>query len=264
MNWWDPEFHARLTVLESARRYLVEAVRMDTIHRLSMIKITTFYAPLAALMILVYGDYPADLLTLDFWWRGSDLRMIMLASLPVVGISFVLNILIALRMTRKLPHRLVAFQVYKIEMQSSARAGFFEELVYRWMTLLVFIPPLELLNFVAGGNSGTGLLERAHATFFGPLGDIVSYGLLEPQLMGDSWSLALAILVSQALFTKGHYYQGLAGAYFSWLMSFGFFYLTFNHGLLTAMAAHAVANAAAHSIVLADTYWDTRNMVIKD
>lgn len=248
-------------ILRRAAEYLHETVRRYHAHRLTMGMILGFYAPLALVTFSLYGasNYPFEFGSL--MWGDSNLMHILKTAVPFVVFTGTINIIIALRVTRGLPEKLVACEVYKIELRMNARAGVIEELVYRFLVLLVFIPFAELVNYLFGGFSDNhqGPLAWATNGFIAPFFNGVSFGIVEEQMMGASWALALSILISNMLFTKGHIYQGLLGVYHSWFMGFGFFYLTFTHGLVIAMIFHALLNSLVSTIVYADTHWDTRH-----
>ncbi len=248
-------------ILRDAALYLRDAVTMYHIHRLSMVKIMAFYTPLAIAAFGIYGRYyPLDFGT--FFWAQSSPVDILISGVPFVVFTGIMNTYIAIKIKRGVSHKIVACEVYKIQLRSNARAGIFEELVYRFMVLLIFIPALELVNFVLAGftTERQGPLGWIHSSFMAEFLDSLTFGFLEEQMLGESWSLAFAILIANALFAKGHIYQGFAGLMHSWYMGFGFFYLTFSHGLLVAMIFHALLNSFVSTIGYADTHWDTRHI----
>lgn len=118
----------------------------------------------------------------------------------------------------------------------SLNAGFFEELLHRWMGLFGALFILKLVNTVT-----FGLTKWIYVHGAIPFANWITFGLLEPQLhSSQGWLFAAAILSANGKFQEGHKYLGLLGWVNSWFIGMVMFYLVFNYGLWTAIVAHIV------------------------
>ncbi|MFI5844619.1 hypothetical protein ACIA8K_33465 [Catenuloplanes sp. NPDC051500] len=121
----------------------------------------------------------------------------------------------------------------------SLNAGLFEELLFRCILFIIMPPVLTALNTIT-----FGLIQWLYQTLLIPLADFATLGLLEPHLTGaSSWLLAAALLTVNGRFRNSHSYLGWLGWVNSWYVGMTMFYLTFGHGLLAAMVAHALYDA---------------------
>lgn len=121
----------------------------------------------------------------------------------------------------------------------SLNAGFFEELLFRCILFVSMVPILDALNWIT-----LGLVRWLYETVLIPLADFATLGALEPHLTGaSSWVLAAALLTVNGRFRNGHSYLGWLGWVNSWYVGMVMFYLTFGHGLIAAMVAHALYDA---------------------
>ena len=117
-------------------------------------------------------------------------------------------------------------------------AGFFEEIVYRWLMLFGAMITIKFFNIVT-----FGLVKWLYTIILIPLANWASFGLLDPQLGGAyGWLFAAAIVSANVQFRKGHEYLGLFGMINSWYLGLIMFYLVFNYGLWTAIVAHILYN----------------------
>lgn len=121
----------------------------------------------------------------------------------------------------------------------SLNAGFFEELLFRCLLFVSMVPILDALNWIT-----FGLIRWLYETLLIPLADLATLGLLADHLTGaPSWILAAALLTVNGRFRNGHSYLGWLGWVNSWYVGMAMFYLTFSHGLVAAMVAHALYDA---------------------
>lgn len=116
----------------------------------------------------------------------------------------------------------------------SLNAGFFEEIMYRWLMLFGAMITLKIFNVIT-----FGLVKWFYTTALIPLANWASFGLLDHQLGGTyGWLFAAAIVSANVRFKNGHEYQGLLGMINAWYIGLLMFYLAFNYGLWTAIVAH--------------------------
>ncbi|MDR7276234.1 hypothetical protein [Catenuloplanes atrovinosus] len=121
----------------------------------------------------------------------------------------------------------------------SLNAGFFEEVLFRWLFFVSAVPILTALNWITAG-----LIRRLYETLLIPLANVATLGLMEAHLTAaPSWVLAAALLTVNGRFRNLHAYLGVFGWINSWYIGMVMFYLTFGYGLVTAMIAHAVYDA---------------------
>lgn len=119
--------------------------------------------------------------------------------------------------------------------------GIREELCFRWAIFLGGIVTISIVNFLFFGFLGFGIAEWAHVTIMAPIADYTTFGELTGFLFHPGgWAVGASLLITNATFRDGHSYQGLIGWINSWIMGMLFFYLTFNHGLISAMIIHAL------------------------
>jgi hypothetical protein len=117
---------------------------------------------------------------------------------------------------------------------ASVNAGVFEEIIFRWLAFLSAMVVLRFLNWVT-----FGLLEWLYTAVLVPVANWLTFGALDAQLYGP-WVLAAAIISTNAHFRDGHQYLGFVGWVNAWFIGMVMFWLMFNYGLLTAIAAHIV------------------------
>jgi hypothetical protein len=126
----------------------------------------------------------------------------------------------------------------------SINAGVFEELIYRWLVFcsaMVLLPFFDFITFDIVGWIYTEALV--------PLANFATFHMLEPQLLSSNWIFGAAIVSASSDFRNQHAYQGVLGEINSWYMGMVFFYLTFNYGLFTAIAAHILYDAICFTII---------------
>jgi len=125
-----------------------------------------------------------------------------------------------------------------------------EELIFRWLWFLHSIVILKIINFILLGFIDLGIIERMHIYVFGPIFDLITFHKLHDVIFHESgWAVGAAMIASNALFRDGHKYQGFLGTTSAWVAGMYFFWLLFNHGLLSAIIIHAFCNFFAMYIL---------------
>ena len=126
----------------------------------------------------------------------------------------------------------------------SLNAGFFEELIWRWMAFfvaMVFLPAANWLTF--------GFVKWLYTAALIPLANWVTLGALQPQLTGHAnWIFGAAVISANARFRNAH-----RGKFFryvnSWFLGMVFFWLMFNYGLMAAIVAHILYDLIILAVV---------------
>lgn len=121
----------------------------------------------------------------------------------------------------------------------SLNAGIFEEIIFRgflFLNAMVMMVFFDAITF--------GLVQWINVHVLLPFSDWITFGALHEQLIETpEWYFGAAILSAAAEFRRRHEYLGLFGWINSWFVGMVMFYLVFNYGLLTAIAAHVIYDA---------------------
>lgn len=139
-------------------------------------------------------------------------------------------------------------------MWASVNAGFFEELIYRYVVFFGVMIILPFLNRITFGLMGWFYREALI-----PLANWATLGALEPQFHHANWVFAAAIVMAGASFRDIHKYQGFFGMVNSWFLGMVFFWLMFNYGIGTAMVAHILYDLIVDAAVLITFSWRERD-----
>jgi hypothetical protein len=115
----------------------------------------------------------------------------------------------------------------------SLNAGFFEEMLYRWLVFFIAMVFGRALNAIT-----FGLVEWAYTTLLLPITNVVTFGALAPQLINPEWLLGAAVISTNAAFRRAHQQLGLLAVINSWFLGIVFFWLMFNYGLVSSIIAH--------------------------
>ena len=125
--------------------------------------------------------------------------------------------------------------------------------------MIAWEPALEhaayLLLFAIGGELlleyflHFDLTEWIYVHWLVPLANWSTFHALQPQLMhSGSWVFGAAIVSASVSFRNAHKHLGFIGYVNSWFLGMVFFYLMFNYGLLTAIAAHFLYDAIIFTV----------------
>jgi hypothetical protein len=148
-----------------------------------------------------------------------------------VGFTTLIGVILIVRRT---PREYEPRELFGKGTWLSINAGFFEEILYRWLALFGVMILIKFVNIVT-----FGLVKWLYVSILIPFTNWASFGLLEPQLYGDhGWLLAAGIVSASIRFSDAHEYQGLLGRINAWYIGLFMFYLMFNYGLWAAIVAH--------------------------
>lgn len=138
---------------------------------------------------------------------------------------------------------------------TSLNAGFFEELIWRWLLFFGAMIGIPFLNFITFGL--VGWLYREISV---PLANWATLGALEPQLLGhESWVFGAAIVSASISFRDAHNHLGLLGWVNAWFFGMVMFWLVFHYGIGTAIVAHIVYDVIVFSTAALTYTWRPRN-----
>ncbi len=131
----------------------------------------------------------------------------------------------------------------------SLNAGFWEEIIFRWLMFFNAMVTAQFFNFLLGGfiNTDYGFTKWFAVSVAGPVANFFTLGQLDGYLLGESnWVMATAIIVAAGKFRDGHKYQGAFGYVNSWFMGMVMFWLLLNYGLWAAIVAHIAYDATVY------------------
>ncbi|MCI5050795.1 MAG: CPBP family glutamic-type intramembrane protease [Candidatus Pacebacteria bacterium] len=124
--------------------------------------------------------------------------------------------------------------------RNSLYAGFFEEILFRWILLYGIMITLYIGNWFLGGFLGEdwGVIQWLHNLIKAPIANFFTFGYLESEINHSLWYAGAAVIVTNGLFRDGHKYQGWFGWVNSWFGGMFLFYIMFNYGLIPAIIIH--------------------------
>lgn len=129
----------------------------------------------------------------------------------------------------------------------SAMAGFFEELLFRWIYFLSAMIGLQVANFLCFGFiswmfgdwfSWVELPRLLYTYILIPLADFFTLGYLHSLLVTTPWWIGAAIISTNGRFRNEHAYLGIYGYINSWYGGMIFYVVVFSYGLPAAMCLH--------------------------
>lgn len=129
-------------------------------------------------------------------------------------------------------------------------AGITEEIAFRWLIFFNQIVAYTIGNWILFGFTGHGLLEWFYNAVEAPIANFLTLGILSDVLHNSfGWAAGAAMLTSNLKFRDGHAYQGILGWANSWFCGMFFFYLTFHHGLISAILVHILFDIVVAFVV---------------
>lgn len=124
----------------------------------------------------------------------------------------------------------------------SIRAGFVEEIAFRWLAFLAGLIAIYLVDWAIFSISGVRWLRG----IFEPICQLANWlptGNLSTHLLGEhGWTIAAAIIGANVVFCVGHTYQGFWGCATAWVGGLYLFWVVFDYGLLAAIGVHFLYN----------------------
>jgi hypothetical protein len=129
--------------------------------------------------------------------------------------------------------------VWRSGLWTSAHAGLFEEIIFRVYAFLGAIIALKWLDGVVGG-----VLQWLSVNAVLPLANLVTLGLFKREFTGVDWAFGVGIIVSSLFFRSAHVHYGKFAKGIVWVVGMVMFWLMFNYGLVAAILAHFLYDAA--------------------
>lgn len=127
---------------------------------------------------------------------------------------------------------------------TSLNAGFFEEIIFRgflFMNTMVMMVFFNAITF--------GLVRWVNENIMIPVTDWVTFYTLHEQLVNHGeWYFGAAIISAAAAFRDAHKGLGYLGWLNAWWIGLVMFFLTFNYGLPTAIAAHIIYDVIVFTV----------------
>tara|TARA_B100001778_G_scaffold334984_1_gene350329 strand:- start:11470 stop:12213 length:744 start_codon:yes stop_codon:yes gene_type:complete len=141
---------------------------------------------------------------------------------------------------------------------SSAAAGFFEEICFRWALFLSATIGVQFVNWLFLGfvDGWMGPIKWLHLTIFGPLATFMTFGAARDLMLGMGWVIGAAILSANAKFRDGHKYLGIIGVINSWYIGLYLFYVAFAFGLPAAIIVHFLYDLLIHAVIYVDRVFE--------
>jgi hypothetical protein len=147
----------------------------------------------------------------------------------------------------------------------SVKAGFFEEICFRWLIFLSAIVMLPILDFFLLGFLGLHVLEWIYMGILCPIANFCTFGMLDPYLTGQyGWAAAAAVMSTNSKFRNGHAYLGIIGFVNAWFIGMYFFMLTFKYGLIAAILVHFLYDFIIFSVEALDAYVEKKWLLPKE
>jgi len=137
-------------------------------------------------------------------------------------------------------------------------AGFWEELIYRWLLFAIAIIVLPFLNWCT-----FGLIHWVYVSIAIPFTNWITFGFLSPQLLSDNWVLGAAIVSGSNKFMDAHKNNGVLGYINSWFFGLLCFWIVFNYGIFTAIIVHVVYDIVVSSTIAARAEIVSENMLYR-
>jgi hypothetical protein len=123
----------------------------------------------------------------------------------------------------------------------SLNAGFFEELIYRWLLFFGAMVTLPFINFIT-----FGFVKWLYTQALIPLANWATFHALDPQLTQQHyWILGAAIISANADFRGAHLLNGPFNWVNAWYGGMLLFWVALNYGLWVAILVHIVYDMVA-------------------
>lgn len=123
-----------------------------------------------------------------------------------------------------------------IQVWRSAHAGVFEEIVFRWMLVVVAMTVIHEYNVLT-----SGLIRSVYLQIAAPVVNWASLGALQPHLMDESrWLLGAGLMAANGAFSLVH--RHVVHNFIVWFIGMALFYVALTYGLLASIVVHVLHN----------------------
>lgn len=133
----------------------------------------------------------------------------------------------------------------------SLLVGIVEEVIYRCFIFFSMMVVLTFCNTVT-----SGLVQWFYVQVSIPIANALTFQVLRPELLNSNWIVGAAILSANAIFAGAHvnsrntFKLNAISVLNAWVIGMVLFYLVFNYGLFTAIAAHVLYDALVLSTLV--------------
>jgi len=192
---------------------------------------------------------------LDAWQSHDTLWAAVLFSWPIFAWVTSFTVLVAFFTRNSERENLFAEEYLKDGIVKSAIAGFFEEIIFRWLLFYSAIATVQFFNgiFFAWWLMHFGIGEWLYNTIIGHVVNFFTFGTMHDILFHPlGWFIGSAVVVSNKNFREGHKYLGLIGYVNSWFIGMFLFYVMFHFGLLAAIVIHFIYDMIIFAISYVD------------
>lgn len=174
----------------------------------------------------------------EFLPINGSLWEVLATSWPLFLVGFLYNLLL-MGFTTNPPQVHQKAKMIPIEgFVTSVGAGFFEEIIYRWAMLYMWMGILWGLNYLSTWLFDVGVIESIITQWFPWLNNLMTGGMYETIFQPGAWTVGLAAIICNRKFMRGHMYQGLFGYIWSFVAGVIFFWIVFRHGIVPAVLVH--------------------------
>lgn len=123
---------------------------------------------------------------------------------------------------------------------TSIQIGFWEELIYRYLSFGIAMIVLPLVDWIT-----RGVTRWVFESFLMPATHLMTFGALEGQILTTPWTVGAGIITANLVFVAAHVYTGhsIISCVNAWFVGLVLFWLALHYGLITSMVAHSVYDA---------------------
>ena len=120
---------------------------------------------------------------------------------------------------------------------TSIQIGFWEELIYRYLSFGIAMIVLPLVDWIT-----RGVTRWVFESFLMPATHLMTFGALEGQILTTPWTVGAGIITANLVFVAAHVYTGhsIISCVNAWFVGLVLFWLALHYGLITSMVAHSV------------------------
>jgi hypothetical protein len=200
---------------------------------------TIFFAIIFILATKLFSPKTIPFGLFEFWTVKAPLLQAVRNSWPVFLWGAGFTTVMAILTTNDREHNIKAESHLVRGAVTSAMAGVFEEIIFRWIIFYGAIVTAKMLNFFFFDWCWIGIPQGLYTNIVGPIADWATlYKLHDILFNGFGWAVGAAVISSNGHFRDGHAYLGPIGFVNSWFMGMFFFYLMFHYGLPAAIIVH--------------------------
>jgi len=182
----------------------------------------------------------------EFWvWDGDTIWEGVKTGWPIFVWGFSIQMFLAFRADWKKEHIDNAEDFIIGGAIISGIAGFFEEIIFRWVLFYGAFIAIQITNFLFFGflnwmfGWSWAELPRLLSWYIVlPFADFMTLRYFSEFLVNQGWLLGAAVLAVNAKFRDGHKYQGFLGVVNSWYIGLFLFYIMFKYGIVAAILVH--------------------------